>query len=169
MPRSTLIAYCFLFVLGVTLASYLIWSRETWVDGGLAALATVFVMLPLFGEREFRHVRLMLADHRSDLAAQKIAGNEMLRIAREKDREHMQAVVSEYEAMRLHYKPQRDSRGRFVKTSSALRWDDIFHLDQGEADGEHVQPGRSGFAQIEHAPSDVRPAIEHGDNDGEPV
>lgn len=103
MPAKTFTLYCIVFGLGVALACYVLWWRQTWVDAGIAAFAVILVLFPLFAGREFRFVRLANREHVIDLQAQKIAGNEMLRVARERDRlemnERTDAWAREYAAL----------------------------------------------------------------------
>lgn len=179
MPLKSFLFYCVVFALGAGLCVYVVWWRRTWFDAGLAVAATTLVLFPLFAGREFRFVRLMQAEHRSDLLAQKISGNEVLRLAREKDAERNAALIDtwnreyarlldEHESL-LRRVPARARDGRFVKASTSLRRRDHIDLDDSETRRDHPQPHGGPLAEIEDAALHVGAPVEHRHTHRKPV
>lgn len=145
MTDKSLIARAVACLLAAAALAYMIYLREAWLDAALAAAAMALLLAPLLQWRERCFVLDLAGKHRVDLRAQMISSNEMLRLTRERDHEHIDALNRQYarladEVATLHGKlaliPQRDQRGRFVKSKQLL----IDHLDV-----HHVQAG------IDHA------------------
>lgn len=90
MPASTYAFYCALCACGLIEASYVVlWWGDNWLVAIMSASAAAFVLGPLFVRREFQIVRDIDREAKTDLKAQMLAGNEMLRLARENDAEKL--------------------------------------------------------------------------------
>ena len=98
MSRGTQAFYCFIFACGLCVSFYIIWWRQSWFDGAIAAGASCMVLIPLFVRREFAFVEDMERETKANLHAQMLASNEMLRLAREGDKELLLAIQNEHAA-----------------------------------------------------------------------
>jgi hypothetical protein len=128
MPRATAALYVALFIAGVLTAAWAITDGTGWPMFIRAAASILLTTTPFYAWWQYRYAAAMQLDYDSGLRAQMLAGNETLRIARERDRERMAAesdawnrayaaLAAENRQLRIA-RPSRDTAtGRFVKAA----------------------------------------------------